>query len=54
MRIKQTIILSNLSKKKNTILPTCFQRRYRDSLGEFSNAAFDVFGAEKVKHIFCH
>ena len=36
---------SNLSKMKNKILPICLQGNYRDSLGEFSNIAYDMFGA---------
>ena len=42
------IIHSNLSKTKNKILPTCLQGNYRDSLGEFSNTSYGVFGAERV------
>ena len=49
MRIKQLIIHSNLSKMKNKILSTCLQGNYKDSKGEFSNASYDVFGAERVK-----
>ena len=43
------ILNSNLSKMKNKILPTCLQGSYRDSLGEFSNASYSLFGAERVK-----
>ena len=41
------IINSTLSKMKNKILPTCLQGNYRDSLGEFSNTSYGVFGAER-------
>ena len=43
------IIHSNLSKMKNKILPTCLKGNYTDSLGEFSNTSYGVFGAERVK-----
>ena len=44
------IIHRKLSKMKNTILPTCLQGNYRDSLGEFSNiTTYGVVGAEMVK-----
>ena len=49
MRIKQLITHSNLSQMKNKILPTCLQGNYGDSLGEFSNASYFVFGAERGK-----
>ena len=49
MRIKQLIIQNNLSKMKNNILPTSLQDNCRDSLGEFSNTSYGVFGAERVK-----
>ena len=39
------IIHSNLSKMKNNILPTCLQGNHRDSLGEFSDMPYGVFGA---------
>ena len=42
------IIQSNLSKMKNKILTTCLQGNYRDSLGEFSNTSYGVFGTERV------
>ena len=50
LRIKQLIIYSNLSKMKNNLVPTCLQRNYRDSLGEFSNTSYGVFGADTVKN----
>ena len=34
------IIQINLSKMKNKILPTCLQRYYRDSSGEFGNTSY--------------
>ena len=34
---------------KNKILQTCLQGNYRDSLGEFSNTSYGVFGAERVQ-----
>ena len=49
MRIKQMIINSNLSKMRNKILPTCLKGNYRDSLREFSNTSYGVFGSERVK-----
>ena len=49
MRIKQMIIHSNLSDMKNKTLQTCLQGNYRDSLGEFSNTSYDLFGAERAK-----
>ena len=49
MRIKQTIIHSNLSEMKNKILPTSLQGNYRDSLGEFNNTSYGVFVAKRVK-----
>ena len=39
----------SISKMKNNILPTSSQRHYRDSLGEFCNTSYGVFGAERVK-----
>ena len=48
MRIKQMIIHRCFSKMKNKILLTCLQGNYRDSLGEFSNKSYGVFGAERV------
>ena len=42
------IMHNNLPKMKNQILPTCLQRYYRDSLGEFRNTSYGVFGAERV------
>ena len=50
MRVKQMIIYSNLSKMKYRIPPTCLQGNYRDSLGEFSNLSYGVFGAVRVKN----
>ena len=46
--------LSAPSKMKSKILPTCLQRNYRDSLGEFGNRSYGVFGAERdrVEHSF--
>ena len=44
--MKQMIIHSNFSEMKNKILPTSLQGNYRDSLGEFSNASYGVFGTE--------
>ena len=35
-------------KIENKILPSCLQGNYRDSLGEFSNTSYGVFGAESV------
>ena len=49
IRIKQIIIHSNLAKMKNKIVPTCLQRNYRYSLGEFSNTSYGVFGATGLK-----
>ena len=49
MRIQQLIIHSNLSKMKSKISPTCSQGNYRDSLGELSDASYEVFGAKKAK-----
>ena len=43
------IIHSILSKTKNKILPTSLQGNYGNSLGEFSNTSYGVFGAERVK-----
>ena len=34
---------------KNKILPTQLQGNSADSLGEFSNTSYGVFGAERVK-----
>ena len=45
MRIEQMIIHSNLSKMKNNTLQTCYKENI-DSLGEFSNISYDVFGSE--------
>ena len=53
MRIKQSIIQSNLSELKRKTLPTCLQVNYRNSLGEFSNASCGVFGAERVNPHCC-
>ena len=39
----------NLFKMKNLILPACLHGNYRDSLGEFSNTSYFVFGAEMLK-----
>ena len=50
IRIKQMIIHSNLPQMTNQTLPTCLQGDYRDGLGEFSNASYGVFGAERVRH----
>ena len=47
------IIHHNLSKIKNTILPTCLQENNRDSLGEFSNTSYGVFMAERVNIEHC-
>ena len=44
MRITQLIMHSYLSKMKNKILPICLQGNYTDSLGEFSNTSYGVFG----------
>ena len=49
MRIKQLIIHSNVSKMTSKISPACLRGNYRDSLGEFSNTPYGVFGAERVK-----
>ena len=49
MRTMQMIIQSNLSEMENKILPTCLQRKYRDSLGEFSNTSYGVFGVERAR-----
>ena len=46
MRIKQKITHCNLSKMKKKILPTYLQGNNRDSLGEFSNMSYGVFGGE--------
>ena len=40
------IMHRKLSKMKNKILPTCLQGNCTDSLGEFSNTSYGVFGAE--------
>ena len=48
MRVKKMVIhinVINYSKTKNKTLPTCLQGNYRDSLGEFSNTSYGVFGA---------
>ena len=42
------IIHNILPKMKNNILQTCLQMDYRDSLGEFSNASYAIFGVERV------
>ena len=42
------MITHSNSSKMNIILPTCLQRNYRDSLGEFSDTSCGVFGAERV------
>ena len=42
------IIYSNLAKMEKQILSSCLQGSYRDSLGEFSNASYGVFRAERV------
>ena len=36
MKIKQMTTNNNFTKMKNKILPSCLQRKYRDSLGEFT------------------
>ena len=38
--------LSKLGKNKNLL--TYLQLNYRDSLGEFSNTSYGIFGAERV------
>ena len=38
-------------KGENKILPTSFQGRYKDTLGEFSNVSYSVFGAERVNSL---
>ena len=48
MTIKQIITHNNFAKMKNTILPTCLQRSYRDSLGEFSNTSCGTLRGERV------
>ena len=49
MRIKRMVIYRNISKMKNKILPTSLRGNFRDSLGEFSNVSYGMFGAERVK-----
>ena len=39
-----------LSKMNNKVLPTFLQAKYRDSLGEFSNTSYGIFGAVMVKY----
>ena len=34
---------------KNKFLSSCSQGNYRDSLGDFSNASYGLFGAERVE-----
>ena len=38
----------NLSKKKTSILPTCFQENYGGSFGEISNTSYSEFRAVRV------
>ena len=52
MRINQMIIHSNLFRIKTKFSQPVFQGNYRDSLGEFSNASYAVFGAERVNCLF--
>ena len=49
IRIKHLITHRKLSKLKSKILTTCLQGIYRDSLGEFSNTSYVVFGDERVR-----
>ena len=48
------ILHRNLSKIKNKYLPTCLQGKYRDSLGEFSNTSYGVFGVYFQVLRACH
>ena len=43
---------SNQCNKKNKIPLTCLQGNCGDSLGEFSNTSYGVFGAERVNITF--
>ena len=51
MRTKQMSKHSNLSKMKTKILPTYLQGNYGDSLGEFCNISYCVFGAKRLIHL---
>ena len=43
------IEINKLSKVKSTVITTCLQGNYRDSLGEFSTMSYGVSRAESVR-----
>ena len=51
MRNKELVKWIKLRKLKSQILPSCFYRKYGSQLGEFTNASFAVFEAERVNNL---